>query len=709
MRSIKAIALALSMLLCATAAQAQQTAIPGLQRALTPLTGTELVPIEQIGPDGFYHTRNVTSSNLANGALLGQSINAASYPTVAAAVAAANAGNLPLTFPAGNYSYVGVTLTLSTPVEFKAGAVLSCSGANVAFANVLIAPRSQIFASGCTPVIPQRLADGVYPEWWGAKPDATGAVGVGTDSTTAFRAALAVGWNKVTIAPGTYRIMGAIRIAAGTTIECGGQENTFIRLDDASGASDMFTVNVGNSIVIDNSVTMTGCNIDRATAQQGSAGALIHIHGTGLVRIRDNTIGSSSTTMAWDGVLLDCGATGAGSVLEMYFEGNVFGAKHDNVEIQCSGTPAQVADIFFEKRNYFWHAQNAAIEAQGAVGWLHIDGNDFDQNPGSAILVNGAGASMNPSYWTLHDNHFEGNGYDVNWTGVGLSILTGNEFVSSSATAGIVCTNCSQIVTSANHYANSAHMVLNGVGAWTESGSYWSTTSGALAGMIQIGPNGTSASNGISIDGGTFAFNATPFVTFTGSSYPASSIALSVTSIQGACYSGANYVAASFAYNCRGAAGQLSGISTLGPIAAAGAVTTSGAVSAAGEIATVGGSITVKTPGAGFYGNLYYSGGWKYYANGGAGAIIPGGDINNTGTKHPIEFWRATNNSSGAAASATPLLAAYFDQYGGYHLIGGVDAPNYSVAGVAGFTGTKTAGSCVLTISSGIITNVTGC
>ena len=33
----------------------------------------------------------------------------------------------------------------------------------------------------------------------------------------------------------------------------------------------------------------------------------------------------------------------------------------------------------------------------------------------------------------------------------------------------------------------------------------------------------------------------------------------------------------------------------------------------------------------------------------------------------------------------------------------------YSVSGVAGFSGTKTAGSCVLTISGGIITNVTGC
>jgi hypothetical protein len=38
-----------------------------------------------------------------------------------------------------------------------------------------------------------------------------------------------------------------------------------------------------------------------------------------------------------------------------------------------------------------------------------------------------------------------------------------------------------------------------------------------------------------------------------------------------------------------------------------------------------------------------------------------------------------------------------------------VNAASYQAAGTAGFTGTKTAGSCVFTIQSGIITNVTGC
>jgi hypothetical protein len=38
-----------------------------------------------------------------------------------------------------------------------------------------------------------------------------------------------------------------------------------------------------------------------------------------------------------------------------------------------------------------------------------------------------------------------------------------------------------------------------------------------------------------------------------------------------------------------------------------------------------------------------------------------------------------------------------------------VNALNFSVGGVIGFTGTKTTGSCTFTIQGGIITNVTGC
>jgi hypothetical protein len=169
--------------------------------------------------------------------------------------------------------------------------------------------------------------------------------------------------------------------------------------------------------------------------------------------MRDNKIGSTSNTFTWDGVRVDCGPTSAGNVLELYFEGNAVSAKHDDVNFQCAGgSTATVADVFFEKRNYLANATNAAIEAAGDVGWIHFDQTDFDQNSGTAMLVNGSGGAGNPAFWSIHDSHFEGNGSDINWTGVTLSIVTGNDFLSSGAGAGITCTSCNQIVTGNNQY-----------------------------------------------------------------------------------------------------------------------------------------------------------------------------------------------------------------------------------------------------------------
>jgi hypothetical protein len=56
----------------------------------------------------------------------------------------------------------------------------------------------------------------------------------------------------------------------------------------------------------------------------------------------------------------------------------------------------------------------------------------------------------------------------------------------------------------------------------------------------------------------------------------------------------------------------------------------------------------------------------------------------------------STNGSLGVTSNSTLS--------GSLNVLGG-----YKVSGAAGFTGTKTAGSCVFTINSGIITNVTGC
>jgi hypothetical protein len=85
--------------------------------------------------------------------------------------------------------------------------------------------------------------------------------------------------------------------------------------------------------------------------------------------------------------------------------------------------------------------------------------------------------------------------------------------------------------------------------------------------------------------------------------------------------------------------------------------------------------------------------------------------------------WDATTDASGnltfRSVSDDYTNASNFMQFirgTGYSLTGAkvtfpapVNAIGFQSSGVAGFTGTKTAGSCVLTISGGIITNVTGC
>jgi hypothetical protein len=129
-----------------------------------------------------------------------------------------------------------------------------------------------------------------------------------------------------------------------------------------------------------------------------------------------------------------------------------------------------------------------------------------------------------------------------------------------------------------------------------------------------------------------------PFLNFSGSSYPATGINLSVNNIQGACWSGSNFQNVSFTYSCSG-------------------VSPSGNTTSQTQL---NGGISFVNSASGVYGNLYYNGGWKYYQNGAGGAVIFGASSG----AHSIDFLRATNNGSGQNAVAGPVTAAYFDQYG---------------------------------------------
>jgi len=103
------------------------------------------------------------------------------------------------------------------------------------------------------------------------------------------------------------------------------------------------------------------------------------------------------------------------------------------------------------------------------------------------------------------------------------------------------------------------------------------------------------------------------------------------------------------------------------------------------------------------------------------GTIMAMGGIKHSSGFQGIGFLAADGFSSGIGmvngggtlytGRLTNLGATIWEQLSGSSANFSVplNASSFSVGGVAGFTGTKTAGSCVLTISGGIITNVTGC
>ena len=64
---------------------------------------------------------------------------------------------------------------------------------------------------------------------------------------------------------------------------------------------------------------------------------------------------------------------------------------------------------------------------------------------------------------------------------------------------------------------------------------------------------------------------------------------------------------------------------------------------------------------------------------------------------------------TGHLTNTTSAIMEQLDTSGNVQFSGTVRGTGFNAGGTAGFTGTKTAGSCVLTISGGIITNVTGC
>lgn len=259
-------------------------------------------PVGQSAPLNDGSGLNITSSgsNVARsaGARAADEINGLDYSTFAAAVAQATSVSKVLRLPPGSYTYTSATaLTVSTPVIFEPGAVLACSGANVAFTGAVQAPRLQIFASGCTPSfwgnIYQVLA---YPEWWGAVGNATGVSGVGTDSTAAFANALASGVAQISLAGGAnYRYSTLPTTRSHVSLIGADRGSTTMSQDDPTGALDGLFFSGGSG---QNSIREIGFSRDQSGIGSVAAAEIV-AGGTGYAVNDTVTIaGGASTTAA---------------------------------------------------------------------------------------------------------------------------------------------------------------------------------------------------------------------------------------------------------------------------------------------------------------------------------------------------------------------------------------------------------------------------
>jgi hypothetical protein len=104
------------------------------------------------------------------------------------------------------------------------------------------------------------------------------------------------------------------------------------------------------------------------------------------------------------------------------------------------------------------------------------------------------------------------------------------------------------------------------------------------------------------------------------------------------------------------------------------------------------------------------TGGLIFLGGAGAGTASFSADIINANQGNPTIHGSATTKWGGDLTFSTAGLQPIWDS-GVFPFVsyGQVDAAAYKSGGTAGYTGTKTAGTCVITFKSGLVTNVTGC
>jgi hypothetical protein len=219
------------------------SAVPGGQSA--PISDASALTITGTGS-------NVPRTLAARAA---DEINALDFTTFQGAVTQATSAGKVLRLPPGAYSYTsGPVLTISVPVIFESGAVLTCSGANVAFTSTVTAPRNQIFTSGCTPSFWNNTRQtAVFPEWWGAAgDDGAQASATGTDNTTPLQNALNSGASQMALAPNGFYRYSSLTCGSKVSIVGANRYTSMLVQDDPTGLLDGIRCGTAGQITIQN-------------------------------------------------------------------------------------------------------------------------------------------------------------------------------------------------------------------------------------------------------------------------------------------------------------------------------------------------------------------------------------------------------------------------------------------------------------------------
>jgi hypothetical protein len=339
-----------------------------------------------------------------------------------------------------------------------------------------------------------------------------GAAGDGvSDDTAAIQSALTAGrvtHKAVFFSSGIYRFTRTL-VADGTTINCSGNNNTTLLLDDPSGRQDGITI--GHA-----TFNMSGCVYNRM--QVGTAGALLHFTDSYFASIHNNRFDGPSYNV----VTVDSDA---------FMPNEIF--IHDNIVHNFTNDFVFGNSQHADYPVYDLHAYNNFSRSSGnahyeIAGYGQIDLHHNIMTGGAAYSLKVKTASL-PSVNTL--DYIQSNDFDtgsaVYIANHNADVITGNEIEGPLTLVNV--TNAHIVGNDMTCGTNTCPVLMRGVVALNFSGNKIS----GQHNPITIQPAGAEASSDLSFLGNTWVFGSGSFLTFNGGS-PATNNITVLLALQGA-------------------------------------------------------------------------------------------------------------------------------------------------------------------------------